>query len=173
MSQVLMKPTATVAATTSPTTVSIAAPTPPPAPAPRPATPQPRSAKSVWLLRTVLFLTVLSSAILVYWSYAHRLQPVTAEQRAKASQMSQVSDEIEQLRFRWGPKQIEQARAQYDAAKETLFQDEDQIATWTQTLRADGDLRALDLQVKTGVPQVFTNLAAEISIVPVTIEVRP
>lgn len=145
---------------------------PPPIPV-RVAAPQPRSARSVWLLRTTLFVTVILSAGLIYWAYAKRLQPVTKEQRDKTSQMGRIADEIEQLRFKWGPQQIEETKAEYAAVKATLFGNEDEVLAWKKAVRAESDMRVLELQMEVGDPVPHPALTNEVSIRPVTLELWP
>ena len=135
--------------------------------------PEPRSAKSVWLLRSALLMAVVGSALLVYWAYAKRLQPVTKEQREKTAQMTRIADDIEQLRFKWGPQQVEETKAEYAAAKAVLFSGEEDIETWKTRVRSEASMRVLELVENVGEPAPFPGLTNEVSVVPMTLELEP
>ena len=134
---------------------------------------EPRSAKSVWLLRGALLFAVIGSAALVYWAYAKRLQPVTTEQREKAAQMTRIADDIEQLRFKWGPRQVEETKAEYALAKAVLFSGEDEIEMWKKRVRSEASMRVLELAENAGEPSRFPPLTNEVSILPMTFALEP
>lgn len=139
----------------------------------RPKPSEPRSAKSVWVVRLVLLCAVFASAALVYWSYTKRFQPVTAEQREKTAQLTRLADEIEQLRFKWGPQQIEQTKTEYSQAKAVLFTDDEEINAWKKRVHAEANMRVLELKQDAAEPVPHPSLTNEVALLPVTLEIRP
>jgi len=136
-------------------------------------TPRARSATSLWLLRSALLLAIIGSALLIYWSYAKRLQPVTTEQREKTSQMSRLADEIEQLRLKWTPQQIEKTKADYSDAKSVLFKDEEEIDGFKTRVHSHASMRVLNLIQDSADVSPHPALTNEVSILPMNLEVEP
>ncbi|HVK59287.1 MAG TPA: hypothetical protein VM735_10935, partial [Candidatus Kapabacteria bacterium] len=134
---------------------------------------EPRSAGSVWVLRFILLFAILGSASLVYWSFSKRLQTVSNELKEKTAEMTRVADEIERLRFKWGPQQIEETKAEYSKAKDALLDGEEDMAQWRKTVASEGSMRVLELVEKPGESFSHAILTNEVSIVPVTLTVQP
>jgi hypothetical protein len=134
---------------------------------------EPRSVASVWVLRFILLFAILGSASLVYWSFFKRLQTVSDELKEKTAEMTRVADEIERLRFKWGPQQIEETKAEYSKAKDALLDGEEDMAQWRKTVASEGSMRVLELVEKPGESFSHAILTNEVSIVPVTLTVQP
>ena len=105
--------------------------------------PQPRSAKSAWVVRTVILLAVAGCLSLLYWSVFMRLLPVTSEHRERGQEMTRSADELERLRARWTPQQIAEINEQYARAQEALFQNEEEIGNWEEETRNAASMRVL------------------------------
>ena len=126
---------------------------PPPA-APRPAPLRaPRSAGSIWGVRIGLFAGVGFALGLLYWSVFVRLLPVAAENNLQSRQMTRLADELEILRRRWSPAEIEDVKVRFAAAQELLFKPEEEIANWQAQILEQARVNTLDAKVKVGAPQ--------------------
>ena len=160
-------------------------PTPPPVPTKAPAgtggkqksgialAPEPRSAKSAWMVRAVILLSVAGCLVLLYWSVFIRLLPVTTEHREKALEMTRTADELEQLRGRWTEQQIAEIKERYARAQEALFQRDEELAAWEEATRNEASMRALAATVKrqpaipiTSTADRINRITAQLNVVP-------
>ena len=133
--------------------------------------PQPRSAKSAWLVRAVIFLSVAGCLALLYWSVFLRLLPVTTEHRNKAQEMTRTADELERLRARWTEQQIAEIKEQYARAQEALFQREEELAAWEEETRNQASTRVLAATLKR--QPAITSPADGIQMITAQVDVFP
>jgi hypothetical protein len=156
--------------------IKLSTPPPPPLAPPKPAPLRaPRSTGSIWGVRIGMFAGVALSLALLYWSVFVRLLPVTAEHNLQARQMTRLADELELLRRRWSPTEIEEIKVRYAAARESLFKPEQEMGGWETQILEQARIGTLDAKVKMGAPQPagpiegISAITAEVSLQPNTI----
>ena len=141
--------------------IKLAASATPPAAAPvkTAAMPAPRKTGSVWLVRVGLFVGLGAALGLLYWSVFVRFLPMTKEHNAKASQMTRAADELETMRRRFAPEEIEGLRSRYAQAQEALFDLKDGTTEWQTQIEEQARSGTLNPNVKLGLPALSTNVA--------------
>jgi hypothetical protein len=135
--------------------------------------PQPRSAKSAWIVRAVILFAVGGCLWLLYWSVFVRLLPITTEHREKALEMTRASDELERLRARWTVQQIAEIKEQYTRAQEALFQREEELATWEEETRNEASKYVLAAALKREPATPMTSPATGIYMVAAQVNIVP
>jgi hypothetical protein len=145
-----------------------------PAPAPKPPPLKaPQTRGSVWAVRLGMLAGVALALGLVYWAVFVRLLPITTEHREKALEMTRLGDELEQLRNRYTPAQIEEVKSRYTAARASLFDPSQEVTDWQTQLQDQARIQILESQFKVSDPQPvnspmegLTALTAEVSVQP-------
>lgn len=128
--------------------------TPPPPPAPKlPPMRAPRTAGSVWGVRLGLLAGVGVALAVLYWSVFVRLLPVTTEHNAQARQLTRLSDELELLRRRYAPAEVDEIKARYSRAQESVFNQAQELSDWETQVVDQARIATLDAKVKLNAPQ--------------------
>jgi hypothetical protein len=119
-----------------------------------------------------MFTGVAVALGLLYWSVFVRLLPVAAENNLQSRQMTRLSDDLELLRRRFSPAEVESIKARYTAAQEMLFVPEQEMANWETQILEQARVGTLDAKVKMGAPQPASGIdginaiTAEVSMQP-------
>jgi hypothetical protein len=87
--------------------------------------------------------------------------------------MTRIADEIEQLRFKWGPQQVEATTAAYEEAKATLFGSEEGTGAWRERVQSEARMRVLEVAETKGETVPHARLTNEVAIIPMTLEMTP
>lgn len=141
----------------------------------RPIKPVKRGPRATWF-RLAMLVVCLASIGLVYWSFFLRFLPVSSEHEADITELSRLSDEVEQLQLRLDPVEAEQTRVRFEAARQLLFSDADALQQWGMTLERDALSRALDVNVVLGDAEEeaeevteLSRVSAELTLWPMTV----
>lgn len=132
----------------------------------------PRSAGSVWLLRICLLAGCIFSVALVWWSI-DRLMPVMDQNKAKALEMSQLGDEVEQLKYKWNPAEAEQTEKDFRAVQQVLFSEPEEIRQWGGELEGRADFAAFKTKLEVGNAEPHPGGAGELSVIPARLILHP
>jgi hypothetical protein len=134
-----------------------------------------RSARTS-LFRLAMIGICLASIGLVYWSFFMRFLPVSGEHQAHITELSRLSDEVDQLRARLDPVEVEQTRVRFAAARQLLFASGDDLQQWGMTLERDALSRALEVSVELGDAEEedqdhpeLSRVSAELTLWPLTV----
>jgi len=127
------------------------------------------------LFRVVIVLVILVSIAAAYWSLFQRLLPLQQQSRLIVTQVSKMSEQLDQTERRWTPEQIKEIRARYREVYRQLFANSAALEEWLRQLHTEAAPLALELNVRLGqsAPHVaFTN---NLSIVTasISLEVLP
>jgi hypothetical protein len=120
-----------------------------------------------------MFLVVILALGLLYWSVFMRLLPVTAQHRDKALEMTRLADELEQLRARWTPRQIEETKARFERLQANLFDPARDLADWQVQVQEQARMRVLDARLELGPLQPLTGAATGISAMTAQLNLSP
>jgi hypothetical protein len=137
------------------------------------AMPAPRKSGSVWLVRVGLFAGLGFALALLYWSVFVRLLPITSEHNSKARQMTRAADELEMLRRKFSPEEIEALRTRYARAQEALFDLKDGATDWQTQIEEQARVGTLDLKVKVGAPAAASTNVNGISAITAEVTLQP
>ena len=146
--------------------------TPPPPPPKPPPLRAPRTAGSIWTVRIGLFAGVAVALALLYWSVFIRLLPVSAEHNARSREMTRVSDELESLRMRMTPDQIEAIKARYAQAQQALFDPAQELSAWQTQVSEQASAGTYEAKVNFGTPQPAGAIEG-ISAIPAEVTLQP
>ena len=113
----------------------------------------PRSLLQIWVVRFVMILICVGSIGLVYWSLFLRLQPVSRLHQETFIRMSQLSDEVEQLRLRWTPEEISQTQARFRAARRLLFAGRAELQEWEKETARQSASMMIETVFEIGQPE--------------------
>lgn len=161
--------------------------TPPPAPAgdvppPTPDAPatraRPHKAPSLtlrdWILRgTMVALLVIAVGVLI-WSYS-RLTPVQARGRALSEQVARLEGEIAQMERGYSETDLEQLARDFKFAGAMLFDGEEALAAWFNSLKRTAVPLALEADADFGQPHPPAVTNYNVAVVPadLTLNLKP
>ena len=133
----------------------------------------PRSQGSMWGVRLGLAAGLAISLGLLYWSVFIRLSPVTTEHRQRAIEMTRASDELEMLRRRWAPNEVEELKARHARAQKSLFNAKQDLVDWETQMRDQARAKAWDADVKMGAPQPTNAPVPGITVATAAVNLQP
>jgi len=152
---------------------------PPGAPPPAPHAPLPRPAKRLHprdaLFRGAVFLVLLASVGLAWWTLMHRLIPVQKESRQLSKDVDRLSSQVDTLQRKWTAAKADEVQAGYKQAHRALFADETAMGAWIEHFEEQSTPLAMSFKVAFGTGRDQTNAPEKLVLIPATvsIDVRP
>jgi hypothetical protein len=132
-----------------------------------------RTGGRTWFVRLIMLTICVGSILLLYWSLFVRLLPVTRQHQERAIEMSRLSDEVEQLRIKWDPEAVEQVRARFEVARQSLFAAPVELEQWKTGLERNAASRALETRLTLGEPQPASAAEQPLSRVQADLQLWP
>ncbi len=127
------------------------------------------------LFRVVIFLLILASLALAWWSFTRRLVPLQQQSRDMANRVNRVSTEVDNIERKWSKFETTQIRSEYIDVRSQLFADEAEIARWLVRLDEQASPLALEIKVDFGKSSSRTAEDEKLAVIPASIvlEVHP
>jgi hypothetical protein len=149
----------------------------PPGPQTRPAVLVKAKKLTRWdvIFRFLVFIFIVASIALAWWSYSERLVPLQKQSLALTSANSLLSADVDKMDRKWSKEEIELVRASYNEAYSTLFADEAALQDWLLRLEKKALPLALDVKVNFGKGEAQLTNDDKLAIVPaaVALQVHP
>jgi hypothetical protein len=120
-----------------------------------------------------MIVICLGSAAMVCWSLFLRLQPVTREREESFARMSRLSDEVEQLRRKWNPAEVEATKAQHRAAQRLLFAGPAELQEWEKEAGRQSQSLMLESALELGRREGHPVAGQDVESVRADLYVRP
>jgi hypothetical protein len=120
-------------------------------------------------------LLLLSGSVGLLWWSVHRLQPVSAELQRQTTEISRLTDEIQQLELGWDAREAEQAEARFQELQDQLFANPEECMVWQAEMESAQPLPDLQVKASHGEKQPVKSpfLDKNVAALPVTFEVQP
>jgi hypothetical protein len=148
----------------------------PTAPASPPARPRRKPSLTTrdWILRGAMVAVLLVAVAVLVWSYT-RLTPLQARGRALSEQVARLEGEIAQMERGYTPAALEQLAREFKFAGAMLFDGEEALAAWFNSLKRTAVPLALEANADFGQPHPPAVTNYNVAVVPadLTLNLKP
>ncbi len=133
----------------------------------------PSPGQRTMLVRLAMLLVFASSTSLAWWSVNHRLLPVLLEGQRKASAVSALSDEVQQLERKWDPAEVERTEVRFKEARASLFPGQQDCIAWLGAVREEALAMDLAATFQPGQTQPHPRTEQKLSLLYTTFDLQP
>lgn len=133
----------------------------------------PQTVWRAWLARLVMGAIFAAAIAIVYYSFYHRLLPVSRQYAQRTTELSRAAEEVEQLQLRSEPKEEAAIRDRFTKAKQMLFGKPEDLRRWEREVRRAAYSVILDPQLEMGTNQSYPGLEGLLAFVPAKLTLQP
>lgn len=125
------------------------------------------------LVRLAMLLVLVLSLGLLWWSLSIRLAPVSRAYQDKTREMSELSDQVDQLKTQWPATRTAQVATQYLDAQGLLFAGPDAVSGWGQVALRQLAPLGFETTLHWGPPQTYPQAGQKLSITRASLKLLP
>lgn len=140
----------------------------------KPPLPKAAQLRSRRLLMRLGMLAVLAVSLwLLWWSVFVRLAPVNREYQSRTQQLSDLANQVDQLRLQWPASKLDQAEKEFQAARALLFTNTTEAADWGRQIQSEAAAAGLQASISWDAPQVFPPAELKLSTAQARLSLQP
>ncbi|PWU18453.1 MAG: hypothetical protein C5B50_09020 [Verrucomicrobia bacterium] len=143
----------------------------------QPALPVP--AKSIgtrdWIYRVGIFVVLVPSLALAWWSYTNVLQPSLEQSRKLISDVSRLEADVDRLSRKFTPAETEEITNKYAQIPNHLFDNTAALELWLADFKSQANTLGLDVKADVGKPTPQATSPKKLAVIPssLSIEAQP